>query len=68
MSLLNKRVTPVLSTSPKSQLFGLVEDSVNIDDVIDLDPDVGLRLAFLEAEHDVSRETLRQVQERRKVL
>jgi hypothetical protein len=65
VSMLNERITPVLGMSTKAVLFGIV-DTVDIDDLIDLDPDVGLRFAFLEAERDVTIETLRGVQDRRK--
>jgi hypothetical protein len=47
-------------------MFGTTDDSVDIDDLIELDFDQGTRLAFLEADRDVSREHFRQVQEHRR--
>jgi transposase InsO family protein len=60
MAMLNERITPVLGTSPKAVLFGIVDD-IDIDDLLRSVPDVGLRFAFLEAEQDCTVETLRHI-------
>jgi hypothetical protein len=66
LSLVNECRTPVLNTSPKVIMFGTIDGSFDIDDLINLDFDVGTRFVFLEADRDVTREHMRELQRKQK--
>jgi transposase InsO family protein len=62
LSLVNEQKTPVLNTSPKLIMFGTIDGSFDIDNLIELDFDLGTRFAFLKADRDVTREHMRELQ------
>ncbi|KIJ42685.1 hypothetical protein M422DRAFT_254120 [Sphaerobolus stellatus SS14] len=63
IEILNDRVTPILGTSPRNVLFGSVDDAMDLNQIVDLDLDVGLHFKFLDAECDDTLDhfTVRQV-------
>ncbi|KIJ48902.1 hypothetical protein M422DRAFT_247272 [Sphaerobolus stellatus SS14] len=58
LCILNDQSTPVLSTTPCKLMFGLIDDSFNINDLIELDADIGLHFAFLDSHQDEVLDTI----------
>jgi len=52
LNILNGCVTPVLGTSLRAILFGTIDGSTDIDDLIALDPEIGLHMELTDAQRD----------------
>jgi len=50
--ILNNRITPVLGTSPRSVMFGTIDDTTNLETLMELDPDIALHVKTVDAERD----------------
>ena len=65
VSIVNNRITAVLGTSPRKVMFGLIDDTFDIDDSMELDPDTAIRFTRLESTRDAAIDNMLNTQAKR---
>jgi len=68
VSVINDRITAVLGTSPRKVMFGTIDDSLDLDGLMELDPDSAIRLTSLDALRDTAVGSSTDVQARRAIF
>jgi len=65
VNIINNRITAVLGTSPRKVVFGTVDNSFDLDDLMELDPDCAIRFTSLDISRDAVIDNMTNTQARR---